>query len=172
MPIANGIVSRDARSLLLPPSGWTEKRRVMHSLPNGTALKQYGSWQELESTQLMAEYLYKPKRWYSHHYRYANSVVHRIALGERLAKSSHDLADLQNVVTYFIGSIGSSLVDWFPDVARLPRPLQLWRGHWEKLDQWNYDVYKSWWLPAKQQIEDGTAPPSLYVTYYYTPTRS
>ncbi|PWY68601.1 hypothetical protein BO70DRAFT_432655 [Aspergillus heteromorphus CBS 117.55] len=72
MPIASGIVSRHGRSLILPPDGWTEKRRAMHSLLSGTALKQYGAWQEQESAQMMAEYLYQPKRWFSHHYRYAN----------------------------------------------------------------------------------------------------
>ncbi|KAI2913126.1 hypothetical protein CBS63078_3765 [Aspergillus niger] len=160
MPIASGIVSRNGRSLLLPPSGWTEKRRVMHSLLSGTALKQYASWQELESTQLLAEYLFQPERWYRHHYRYANSVVHRIALGERLVKSGKELEDLQNVVTYFVGSIGSSLIDWFPELDRLPRALQPWRKHWEKLGNWNEEVYKSWWIPVRDKVEQGTAPPS------------
>ncbi|KAJ5780066.1 cytochrome P450 [Penicillium paradoxum] len=161
MPVASGIVSRNGRSLLLPPSGWTEKRRVMHSLLSGTALKQYGSWQELESTQLLAEYLYKPKRWYSHHYRYANSVVHRIALGERLVKTGKELAALQDSVTYFVGSIGSSLIDWFPELDALPKPLQFWRKHWEKQGQWNYEVFRSWWVPAREQIDAGIAPPSF-----------
>ncbi|OJJ76867.1 hypothetical protein ASPBRDRAFT_24581 [Aspergillus brasiliensis CBS 101740] len=160
MPIASGIVSRNGRSLLLPPSGWTEKRRVMHSLLSGTALKQYASWQELESTQLLAEYLFQPERWYRHHYRYANSVVHRIALGERLVKSGKELEDLQNVVTYFVGSIGSSLIDWFPELDRLPRVLQPWRKYWEKLGDWNEEVYKSWWFPVREKVEQGTAPPS------------
>ncbi|KAL2797419.1 cytochrome P450 [Aspergillus keveii] len=160
MPIASGIVSRNSRSLLLPPSGWTEKRRVMHSLLSGTALKQYGSWQELESTQMLAEYLFQPERWYRHHYRYANSVVHRIALGERLVKSSEELADLQDVVTMFVGSIGSSLVDWFPELDRLPRVLQPWRKYWEKLGDWNEEVYSSWWIPVREKVEQGTAPPS------------
>ncbi|KAJ5555994.1 hypothetical protein N7513_003636 [Penicillium frequentans] len=161
MPVASGIVSRYGRSLLLPPSGWTEKRRVMHSLLSGTALKQYAGWQELESTQLLAEYLNYPKLWYRHHYRYANSVVHRIALGERLVKTGKELADLQDVVTYFVGSIGSSLVDWFPELDALPRFLQLWRKHWEKLGNWNYEVYRSWWDPVRQQIDAGIAPPSF-----------
>ncbi|KAL4959076.1 cytochrome P450 [Aspergillus stella-maris] len=160
MPIASGVVSRNGRSLLLPPSGWTEKRRVMHSLLNGTALKQYGSWQELESTQMLAEYLFQPKRWYLHHYRYANSVVHRIALGERLVKTGKELADLQDVVTQFVGSIGSSLIDWFPELDKLPRALQPWRKHWEKLGDWNEEVYRTWWTPVREQVEQGVAPPS------------
>ncbi|KAE8408570.1 cytochrome P450 [Aspergillus pseudonomiae] len=149
MPIASGIVSRNG-----------QKRRVMHSLLSGSALKQYGSWQELESTQMLAEYHFYPRLWYRHHYRYANSVVHRIALGERLVKTRKELADLQDVVTYFIGSIGSSLVDWFPELDKLPRFLQPWRKHWERLGDWNEEVYKSWWIPAREKVENGTAPPS------------
>ncbi|KAL3455133.1 cytochrome P450 [Aspergillus heterothallicus] len=161
MPIASGIVSRSSRSLLLPPSGWAEKRRVMHSLLSGTALTQYGSWQELESAQMLAEYVLQPGRWYRHHYRYANSVVHRIALGERLVKSSGELADLQEVVTRFVGSIGASLVDWFPEVDRLvPRVLQVWRAYWEALGDWNEEVYRAWWMPVREKIREGTAPPS------------
>ncbi|KAJ5731143.1 uncharacterized protein N7483_005651 [Penicillium malachiteum] len=161
MPVASGIVSRYGRSLLLPPSGWTEKRRVMHSLLSGTALRQYAAWQELESTQLLAEYLFQPELWYRHHYRYANSVVHRIVLGGRLVKTGKELADLQDVVTHSIGSIGSSMVDWFPELESLSKFLHLWRAHWEKLAVWNYNLYRSWWVPVREQINAGIAPPSF-----------
>lgn len=161
MPIASGIISKSGRSLLLPPDGWTERRRVMHGLLNGTALKQYGEWQELESTQMMAEYLLQPRRWFRHHYRYANSVVHRIALGERLVKSGKELNDLQDVVTTFVGSIGGSLVDWFPQLDDIPRFLQFWRPYWERLGKWNYDIYHSWWQPVRDEVANGTAPPSF-----------
>lgn len=161
MPVASGIVSRNGRSLLLPPDEWTERRRVMHHLLNGTTLKQYGEWQQLESTQMMVEYLYEPQKWYRHHYRYANSVVHRIALGERLVKSEEELSDLQDVVTTFVGSIGSSIVDWFPELDRLPQPLQFWRRYWERIDRWNYDIYRKWWEPVRKKVEEGTAPPSF-----------
>lgn len=140
---------------------WAEPRRVMHTLLSGTALKQYGSWQEMESTQMLAEYLTDPGRWYRHHYRYANSVVHRIALGERLAKTTQELEDMQNCVTFFVGSIGQSVVDWFPDLARLPRWLQPWRQHWERLDRWNYEVYRSWWDPVREKVRKGIASPSF-----------
>ncbi|KAK6193569.1 hypothetical protein LQW54_012317 [Pestalotiopsis sp. IQ-011] len=128
---------------------------------HGRALKQYGAWQEEESAQMMAEYVFKPEMWYKHHYRYANSVVHRIALGDRLVKLTKELSDLQNCVTFFVGSIGSSLVDWFPDVVKLPKFLHLWAPQWEKLGRWNYDVYQSWYEPARKQVEAGTAHPSF-----------
>ncbi|KAI3535587.1 cytochrome P450 [Colletotrichum abscissum] len=161
MPISNDIVGRNRKSLIMSQKDWAEPRRVMHSLLSGTALRQYGEFQELESTQMMAEYVFKPGMWYRHHYRYANSVIHRIALGERLVKSEEELVDMQNAVTFFVGSIGSSIIDWFPDLAKLPRFLQLWRPHWEALGQWNYDLYDRWYSPIAAKVENGTAPPSF-----------
>jgi cytochrome P450 len=96
-PIAGGIISRDRRSLLLPQEAWAERRRVMYGLLNGTALRHYLEWQEMESAQMMAEYVFKPEKWYRHHYRYANSVIHRIILGERPAKSTKELAPRHQV---------------------------------------------------------------------------
>ncbi|KAK0712794.1 cytochrome P450 [Lasiosphaeria miniovina] len=129
MPMASGVVSHGhRRSLLMTQEKWAEPLPVMHTLLSGTALKQYGEW---------------------HHYRYANSVVHRIALGERLAKSTKDLEDLQNLVTIFV-TIFVTTTGSSP-----------WRAHWEKLDRWNYDVYPSWWAPVLEQIRRGTAPPSF-----------
>ncbi|KAK3385470.1 cytochrome P450 [Podospora didyma] len=162
MPVSSGIVSHGhRRSLLMTQEKWAEPRRVMHSLLSGSALKQYGAWQEMESTQMLAEYLFKPQLWYRHHYRYANSVIVRIALGERLVKSTKELEDMQNLVTYFVNSVGTSMLDWFPDLARLPTWLQFGRGQWDALDRWNYDVYSSWWAPVRNKILNGTAPPSF-----------
>lgn len=163
-PVSSGIISHGhRRSLLMHQGSWNEPRRVMHSLLSGSHLKTYGTWQELESTQLLAEYLFQPRLWYRHHFRYANSVIHRIALGERLAKSSRELVDLQNCVTYFTSSVMTSTVDWFPDLEKL-LPwwfVQPWRLSWGWLDKWNYDVYKTWWDPVKKKVDNNTAPPSF-----------
>jgi cytochrome P450 len=161
MPVSSGLVSRDRRSLILPQEQWAERRRLMHGLLSGSALKQYGEWQQEESTQMMAEYVFKPEKWYRNHYRYANSVIVRIALGQRPLKSTKDLEEMQNAVTFFVGSIGRNVVDWFPDLAKLPQFLQIWRPYWERLGQWNYDLYSKWYNPIKAKVEDGTAPPSF-----------
>jgi cytochrome P450 len=118
---------------------------------------------------MMAEYVFHPQKWYRHHYRYANSVIVRIALGEPPIKSDKELQDLQNAVTFFAGSIGRSVVDWFPDMAKLPRFLQAWRPYWERLGQWNYELYSRWYNPVKAQVENGTAPPSFVRDYFMHP---
>jgi cytochrome P450 len=161
LPVASGIVSRGMRSILQPLGKWTENRRVMHHLLSGSALDQYGEWQQLESTQMLAEYLHHPDQWYSHHYRYASSVVHRVALGVRVEASGEDLSNLQKIATEFTGSIGSCLVDWFPAVAMIPKPFQRWRPSWEKMGKFHNDVYHKWFDPVLDAIKAGAAPPSF-----------
>ena len=161
-PIASGLVSRGQRTVLRQTAQWTEGRRVMHPLlSNSNALRSYGEWIELESTQLLAEYLCAPRQWYSHHYRYCNSVVHRIVLGQRLLKSTLELDEFQHVGVQFIRSINSSLIDFFPRLASLPKVLQTWHKQWSKVGQYHYDVFQSWWKPVKDAIANGTAPASF-----------
>ena len=64
---------------------------MMHRILNGSPLKTYGEWQELGSVQMLASYLYRLEKWYAHHYRYADSVMHRIVLGEGLEKNNVEL---------------------------------------------------------------------------------
>lgn len=160
-PIAGGLVSRDKRSVLRQTALWTEDRRVMHHLLNGSALKTYGVWQEIESVHLLAACLHRPHNWYKHHNWYSNSVVHRIVLGERLQKPSPELASFELATRQFINSINGNIVDFFPRLAKLPKALQFWRRSWEKQGDFHQDVYQTWWKPVKQTIANGTAPPSF-----------
>ena len=133
----------------------------MHHLLNGSSLKTYGDWQEVESIQMLASYLFHPDRWYANHYRYANSVMHRIVLGEGLEKKSAELENLQRVTVEFLRNIDSSVVDFFPQLARLPQSLQFWRKGWEEVGSDHHKAFMSWWAPVEKACEDGTAPPSI-----------
>lgn len=161
MPVVSGLVSRGKRFVLQPSSWWTEGRRVTHHLLSGSALKTYGEFQELESVQLLASYLYKPGQWYAHHFQYSVSVVHRVILGERIAKSSRELGDLQRITTEFIRCLNANIVDFFPMLAKLPNMLQPWRKRYLKMGQEHYDCFRAWWVPVTQKIAQGTAPPSF-----------
>ena len=134
---------------------------MMHHLLNGAPLKTYGEWQELESIQMLASYLFQPERWYAHHYRYANSVMHRIVLGEGLAKNTAELENLQRVTVEFLRNINASTIDFYPQLSSLPQCLQFWRGRWEKMGQDHHRAFLSWWAPVKKACEEGTAPPSF-----------
>lgn len=149
MPVASELISRGKRNVLRQTPQWAEGRRLMHHLLNGSQLKMYGEWQELESVRLLAACLFRPHRWYSHHYRYTSSVMHRIVLGEPLVKRTPELDDLQYAATEFLGSINHSFIDFFPQLAHLPKFLQPWRRSKEEIGQSHCKVFQSWWNPVK-----------------------
>ena len=161
LPVASGLTSRHKRTVLRQTKEWSEGRRVMHHLLSGTALKNYEKVQDLESIQLLANYLERPNQWYLHHYRYAYSVIHRIVVGERPRQTQKQLDDFQRVTVEFIRGMNTSLVDFFPMLANLPKLLQPWRRHWEITGQDHYNVFKAWWAPIKHDITEGIAPPSF-----------
>ena len=132
MPVAGGLVGGGNHFVLQHTPRWAEARRVSQPLLNGAALNTYETLQDLESVHLLAAYLYKPHQWHSRHYRYCVSVIHRVILGEGLLKSSPELDDLQRVTTEFLRSVNASVVDFFPELAKLPIFLQPWRSQYLK----------------------------------------
>lgn len=48
MPVASELVSQGKRSVLRQTAQWTEGRRVMHHILNGSSLKIYQEFQEFE----------------------------------------------------------------------------------------------------------------------------
>lgn len=161
MPVASGLISRDNRFVLHHTPQWTESRRMTHHLLNGSALKQYGEWQELESVQMLAGYLQQPHQWYRHHYRYSVSVMHRIVLGERLLKVTPELDQLRRVTVEFLTSINANWVDFFPELAKLPNWMQPWRKRYTRMGKFHHDSHYTWWTPVKQAIAEGNAPSSF-----------
>ena len=131
----------------------------MHRLLNGAPLKTYAEWQELETAQLLAAYLYKPEKWYAHHFRYSVSVLNQIVFGERLVKTTPDLNNFLLAGLQFIASINATLVDFFPSISKLP--VSWWGAKWERIGQAHYDIYLTWWKPVKKAVEAGLAPPSF-----------
>ena len=121
MPIASDLISRGIRNVLRPTADVVEGGRVMHHPLNGSPLKTYRDWQELESIQMLASCVFHPERWYAHHYRYANSVMHRIVLGEGLEKKTAELENFQSATVEILRNINLSAVDFFPQLARLPK---------------------------------------------------
>ncbi len=90
-PIASGIVSRDGRSLVLPPAKWAEKDGVMHHLLNGSALKKYGEFQEMESTQIAGRSTFLSLQdWYRNHYRAMPTRLSTASLSEKDLSCRHE----------------------------------------------------------------------------------
>lgn len=161
MPIAGGLVSNNKRTVIRQTKDWQEGRRVMHQLLSGSNLKTYAKMQELESNELLLAYLKHPKQWSSHHFRYATAVLYRVVLGFPLEKSKVELDEYQQVTTEFIQSLNRSIIDFFPQVARLPKIMQPWRKYWSDMGAFHRRVFESWWDPVKAAVDAATAPASF-----------
>ncbi|KIX92653.1 uncharacterized protein Z520_11682 [Fonsecaea multimorphosa CBS 102226] len=162
LPMVGGLISRDNRSVLLPIAEWTERRRVMHQVLSGTAMTKYGEYQEQESSQLLAEYYYNPHKWYSHHARYSNSVIHRITLGDPVHTMEQKMLDLLRVQKAFIVNLPPwNIWDNFPALAKLPKVFQWWRKPFEVIGKETFEVYSAYWKPFRQKIEAGHGAPSF-----------
>ena len=135
---------------------------MMQQLLSGTNLTKYAEYQDMESVQLLTEYIFKPNKWYDHHGRYSNSVIHRITLGERVAGLSKKMAALHKVQSEWLAATPpNNFVDCFPALANLPKPFQWWRKSAEDLGRRTYDAYYAYWEPIKRAIANGTAKPSF-----------
>ena len=161
MPIAGGLVSNNKRAVIRQTKEWQEGRRVTHQLLSGSNLKTYATMQELESNELLLAYLKNPRHWSSHHFRYATAFLYRVVMGFPLEKSKADLDEYQRITTEFIQSLNRSVVDFFPQLAKLPKSLQPWRKYWADMGVFHQKVLQSWWYPVKTAVDAGTAPTSF-----------
>ena len=159
-PIAGGLVSRDKRLFLQKTDDWREGRRLLHKLLMGAGSKTHGDIVETSSLSLLRAYLDEPEAWYAHNYHYAADIMHQIVTSTPLRKSRAQLDDLQLVTMTFLTSINSSLVEFFPVLASVPKMLQSWRPHWEKMGTFHYNVFRSWWADM-DPIKDAAAEPSF-----------
>ncbi|MCJ1475732.1 hypothetical protein MMC13_004396 [Lambiella insularis] len=161
-PVVGGLISRDMRSVLMQPEQWTEQRRIMHQLLSGTAMTRYQGYQDEESVRLLLGYSARPSQWYAYHHRYANSVVHRIAFGERPTENDAKVRALARAQQVFLmNGPPMNIFDCFPALAQLPNVLQWWRKKYEDLGQMTYDAYSAYWNPICDSIKAGKALPSF-----------
>lgn len=162
MPIASDLVSCGMRTVLRRTAQWAEGRRVMHHLLNGSVLRLYGNWQEIESAQLLFAYLKRPKFWYAHHYRYSIAVLYLLVMGEKLSKTQSELDDYQRVTMEFLWGTNRSLIDFFPQVAAwIPHAIQWWRPFWSRMGAFHRRVFQDWWYPIKVAVRCGHGNPGF-----------
>ena len=161
MPVACDLISNGKRLVLLPTSEWVEGRRILHRLLNGSMLKTYQEWQDQESLRMLKDYLERPHEWYRHHYRYANSIMHRIILGDVVEKGTEELERLLRVTTEFLLNTNYHWIDIFPLLARLPRWLQFWRRPMESMGKVHHDTFSRWFEPVRKAVEEGAVGPSF-----------
>ncbi|KAJ6495317.1 cytochrome P450 [Mycena sanguinolenta] len=161
MPIASDLVSNSKRTVIRQEKEWKEGRRVMHFLLSGANLRVYAELQELESKEMLRNYLKTPELWSSHNFRYSTSFLYRVVMGYPLTKSKSELDDYQKVTMEFIWSLNRSWIEFFPSLTRLPHSLQPWRKFWADMGAFHRHIFQVWWEPIKAAVDDGSAPPSF-----------
>lgn len=136
MPMVQGIMSDNCRIVLMQYcEKWRGVRKIMHGILNSRKMVEFSGYQDLESKQLLWDYLKYPEKWYTANQRYANAVVMSVVYGKRLLLDDPSLAPLLKQSKEMIKHMqpGSSLVDGFPFLAKLPAMLQWWRPEGERL---------------------------------------
>jgi cytochrome P450 len=73
-PMTQDIVSGGGRIVLMPyDDTWRRLRRIMHQILSTRQASSYQAYQDLESRQLLWDYLHTTDKWYLHNGRFSNS---------------------------------------------------------------------------------------------------
>lgn len=134
--MTQGIMSGDSRIVLMPYNQrWRIVRKIMHQILSARALDVFMPFQDLESKNLIWDYLETPDRWWAANSRYANSVIMSVVFGRRSLLDDPDVVELFETVELFLENQqpGKNLVDGFPVLEKLPKKLQWWRPRGEAI---------------------------------------
>jgi cytochrome P450 len=75
-PMTLDIVSGGGRIVLMPyDDTWRRLRKIMHQILSTRQSTTYQGYQDLESKQLLWDYLHVPEKWFLHNGRYSNSGI-------------------------------------------------------------------------------------------------
>ncbi|PIA99147.1 Cytochrome P450 2D10 [Cercospora beticola] len=149
MPISGTLISKGMRSVTQPTRIWSELRKQMRPLLNDVWTKKFEAWQDFESMHLLRSYLDNSSQWYLHNSRYATGVMYGVIAGTRLTKTDDEMTLYRKTTMEFLASIQSTVVDFFPWLENVPKPMQFWRRKWELIGDDHYRVFMSWWDPIK-----------------------
>jgi hypothetical protein len=113
---------------------WREIRKHMHTILNPNKMDGFAKHQDIESKQLLWDYLQRPDTWFKSNQRYSYAVVVSVVCGTRMVSDQH-LSALVAQTQEFVGQLtsGGHLADGFPFLANLPKSLQWWRKDGRRL---------------------------------------
>jgi hypothetical protein len=135
-PMTQDIMSGGGRIVLMPyGEQWRKTRKIMHQILSTRQQGVFRTFQELESRYLLHDYLHHSHRWFSANGRYSNSIIMSVVFGVRSKLDDPEVNKLFETAELFLEQQqpGANLVDGFPILARLPKPLQWWRPRGERL---------------------------------------
>jgi hypothetical protein len=132
-PMTQDVLSGGCRMVLMPYSEkWRALRKVMHQVLNTRqADHQFRPYQDLESKQLLYDYLHRPEKWCMANQRLANAVIMSVVFGRRLQLDDPEMKELFESSENFLENLqpGANLVDGFQFLDKLPMFLKWWRPY-------------------------------------------
>ena len=122
---------------MLMPYGdrWRATRKIMHQILSTRQKDVFQPFQDLESKNLLYDYLHNPEKWYLANGRFANSVIMSVVFGTRSTLDDPEVVALFETIEMFLEEQqpGKNVVDGFPILATLPKVLQWWRPRGERI---------------------------------------
>ncbi|KAJ2928070.1 hypothetical protein H1R20_g9024, partial [Candolleomyces eurysporus] len=165
--VAGEILCRNMRGLGMPyGQRWRNWRSLMHASMSVEASSQYKPLQDSESKLLLRDLLQhqnEPKSLPGFIRRYTVSVVTVVSYGRRIKSLDDHLAVAQHKIDeYYIRANvpGRYLVEIFPILTWLPKPLQWWRREPEEHFAHDSKLLLGLANEVKERMKKGIAYPS------------
>ncbi|KAI0298398.1 cytochrome P450 [Multifurca ochricompacta] len=166
--VAHDILSGGKRGLSSPYGDhWRRWRKLQHMGMNGKIALSYREQQTLESTLLLHELLTDSSEHQKVLQRFVTSIVLGIAYGRRIDSLNDEMVtyNYNAVLEYQRASTpGKYIVETWPSLLWLPRPLQWFRpalAALEKIREKDTEVYMNFLNGAKERYEAGIAKDSM-----------
>lgn len=134
--IASKHLARNMSMALMPYSKqWQTHRRIVVSLLNSAATKRYQHVQDIESKQVMREFL-TSHDFSSSFERYSTSLVFTLAYGIRLESITQpEISEMRFVIHCLLDGLKNvimGVVELFPLLDYLPRFIAPWKQFWRE----------------------------------------
>ncbi|KAM5536851.1 hypothetical protein V8D89_009569 [Ganoderma adspersum] len=168
--VGGEILSGNMRGLMLPNGeAWRRWRKVLHSGFHLRQAETYHDIQSLECAVFLHELLTQPEEWERHAQRFAASIATSVSYGRRvesidewIVKENMAAMDsMYHTHRTYVSIPGKYLVESWPWLLNLPRPLQWFRAEPEEQRQRDITLYNHLLDDVKKRMTDGTIPDCL-----------
>lgn len=133
----------------------------MHQVANSNIAPKYHPTQELESTRLLRDLIREPSNYEHWFERYSAAVVFRLAFGKRIETGDEEIVRKIVAVNHNlerIASPGAYLVDTFPILMNIPKPLAPFKQELDELHEREHSLFRGLMEDVRERMKSGTAP--------------
>ncbi|KAI0032975.1 cytochrome P450 [Vararia minispora EC-137] len=143
---------------------WRRWRKWQHMCMNAKYARNYRPFQTYESSVLLRDVMNGPQTYKKHFERFATSLTFSVAYGSRI-KSLNDplLKENRTAGSAFAATMvpGKYLVESWPWLLWLPKPLQWFRNPMEERGAMNTALYTRLFRDVKAKMDVGSAKPCI-----------